>query len=112
MLIGSDSALAIAEWPWVGLAGVVLWGLHFGLTQGVLATLVVDSAPEPLRGTAFGVFSLPYGFAPVTSGALGGLVWDIWGLATLFWLATAAAVLSLRMAWKPPTPIGSVTVPR
>ena len=34
------------------------------------------------------------------------------GLATLFWLATAAAVLSLGRVWKPPTPIGSVTVPR
>ncbi len=112
VLIASDLLLAVAEGPWVGLAGVVLWGLHFGLTQGVLATLVVDSAPEPLRGTAFGVFSLLSGFALVTSGALGGLVWDIWGPATLFWLATAAAVLSLGMAWKPPTPIGSVTVPR
>ena len=111
-LIGSDLLLAVAEGPWVGLAGVVLWGLHFGLTQGVLATLVVDSAPEPLRGTAFGVFSLLSGFALVTSGALGGLVWDIWGPATLFWLATAAAVLSLGMAWNPPTLIGSVTVPR
>lgn len=112
VLIGSDLALAVAEGPWIGLAGVVLWGLHFGLTQGVLTTLVVDSAPEPLRGTAFGVFSLLSGLALVTSGALGGLVWDIRGPATLFWLATAAAVLSLGMVWKPPTPIGSVAVPR
>ena len=103
VLIASDLLLALAEGPWVGLAGVLFWGLHFGLTQGVLATLVVDSVPEPLRGTAFGVFSLLSGLALVASGALGGLVWDIWGPSTLFWLATAAAVLSLGTAWKPGT---------
>ena len=103
VLIASDLLLAVAEGLWLGLAGVLLWGLHFGLTQGVLATLVVDSVPEPLRGTAFGVFSLLSGLALVMSGALGGLVWDIWGPSTLFWLATAAAVLSLGTAWKPRT---------
>jgi MFS family permease len=110
VLILSDMMLAMASGPWVGLFGVLLWGLHFGMTQGVLATLVVDSAPESLRGTAFGVFSLLSGFALVASGALGGMVWDIWGPSTLFWLATAAATLSLATAWTPP--IGSAAVPR
>lgn len=110
VLILSDVVLAMASGPWVGLLGVVLWGLHFGMTQGVLATLVVDSAPEPLRGTAFGAFSLLSGFALVASGALGGMVWDAWGPSTLFWLATGAATLSLATAWTPP--IGSVTIPR
>jgi predicted MFS family arabinose efflux permease len=100
-LIAADLLLAVATGPVVGLAGVVLWGLHFGLTQGVLATLIVDSVPEPLRGTAFGVYSLLSGFALVLSGALGGMVWDVWGPSTLFWLATGAAVLSLATAWKP-----------
>lgn len=100
VLILCDALLAVATGPWVGLAGVMLWGLHFGMTQGVLATLVVDSVPEPLRGTAFGAFSLLSGLALVASGALGGLVWDIWGPSTLFWLATAAATLSLATAWK------------
>lgn len=103
VLIGSDLLLAVAEGPWGGLAGVLLWGLHFGLTQGLLSTLVVDAVPEPLRGTAFGVFSLLSGLALVASGALGGLVWDVWGPATLFWLATAAATLSLATAWTPPS---------
>ena len=110
VLILSDVALALATGPWVGLLGVLLWGLHFGMTQGVLATLVVDSAPEELRGTAFGVYSLLSGFALVASGALGGMVWDAWGPSMLFWLATSAATLSLAAAWKPP--IGSAAVPR
>lgn len=105
VLILCDALLAVATGPWVGLLGVMLWGLHFGMTQGVLSTLIVDSVPEQLRGTAFGAFSLLSGLALVASGALGGLVWDIWGPATLFWLATAAATLSLATAWKPKTAI-------
>ena len=54
-----------------------------------------------MRGIAFGVFSLLSGPALVASGALGGLVWDIWGPSTQFWLATAAATLSLATARKP-----------
>lgn len=71
------------------------------LVPGMLATLIVDSVHETLRGIAFGVFSLLSGPALVASGALGGLVWDIWGPSTLFWLATAAATLSLATARKP-----------
>ncbi len=103
VLILCDALLAVTTGPWVGLLGVMLWGLHFGMTQGVLATLVVDSVPEALRGTAFGAFSLLSGLALVASGALGGLIWDTWGPSTLFWLATAAAALSLATAWKPKT---------
>ena len=104
VLIASDVLLALASGPRVALAGVLLWGLHFGMTQGVLATLIVDSAPENFRGTAFGAFSLLSGLALVASGALGGLVWDLWGPAVLFWLATAAAILSLGMVWNPSAP--------
>ena len=44
-------------------AGAALWGLHMGLTQGLLAALVAASAPADLRGTAFGVFNLVCGVA-------------------------------------------------
>ncbi|MFW8643222.1 MFS transporter [Rhizobium beringeri] len=45
LLLGADLALAFAsEIVWVGV-GVVLWGLHMGFTQGLLATLIAESAP-------------------------------------------------------------------
>jgi MFS family permease len=53
-LAGADLALALLP-SLPGLAlGVVLWGLHMGLTQGLLSALVADTAPPSLRGTAFG----------------------------------------------------------
>ena len=57
-LIAADLLLAFGGDLAIMLLGVVLWGLHMGLTQGLLATLVADMAPADLRGTAFGVFNL------------------------------------------------------
>lgn len=54
VLIASDLVLASAS-SWVGLdVGVALWGVHIGMTQDLLEAIVADTAPEELRGTAYG----------------------------------------------------------
>lgn len=55
VLIAADLVLAINDHWAVVLAGVALWGVHMGITQGLLATMVADTAPADLRGTAYGV---------------------------------------------------------
>ena len=63
ILIAADAVLGFAT-DLIGVAiGVILWGLHMGFTQGLLATLVADTAPPELRGTAFGIFNLLGGVA-------------------------------------------------
>ncbi len=63
VLIGADCVLAWGD-SWQTLApGVALWGLHLGMTQGLLATMVANAAPADLRGTAFGFFNLLSGLA-------------------------------------------------
>ena len=63
ILIAADLVLA-SNSHWVSvLLGVSLWGLHMGMTQGLLATMVADAAPDHLRGTAFGFFNLIAGAA-------------------------------------------------
>src|SRR6516165_6192737 len=57
-LVAADIVLAMAGTVWQGAAGVVLWGLHMGATQGLLSTLVVDAAPADLRGTALVAYEL------------------------------------------------------
>jgi MFS family permease len=91
VLIGADIALAYSnEWTWVWL-GVSLWGLHMGITQGLLATMVADAAPVDLRGTAFGFFNLVSGVALLIASALAGLLWDQLGAPQTF---VAGAVFS------------------
>ncbi|HEU0199963.1 MAG TPA: MFS transporter [Burkholderiaceae bacterium] len=90
-LIGADVALAYSNhWSWVWV-GISLWGLHMGMTQGLLATMVADTAPEDLRGTAFGFFNLLSGLAMLLASALAGLLWDRFGAAQTF---VAGAVFS------------------
>ncbi|MGY3528523.1 MFS family permease [Bradyrhizobium sp. USDA 4452] len=79
-----------------GLAlGVVLWGLHMGLTQGLFATLIADSSPVSLRGTAYGYFNLLTGVAMLGSSVVAGALWDALGPAATFLSGLAFALLSL-----------------
>jgi MFS family permease len=84
VLIAADAALAAgkhAGWVW---AGIALWGLHMGMTQGLLATMVAATAPADLRGTAFGFFNLLAGLAMLLASALAGLLWDRYGAQASF----------------------------
>ena len=79
---------------------MALWGLHMGLTQGLLATLVADTAPADLRGTAFGMFNLITGLATLAASIVAGALWDIAGPSGTFLagaLFTAVALLGLPM---------------
>ena len=83
-LVAADVVLALGSTvPWLML-GVVLWGVHMGFTQGLLATLVADTAPADLRGTAFGVFNLFAGVAMLVASVIAGVLWDLWGPAATF----------------------------
>jgi MFS family permease len=85
VLIAADLVLALnARWD-VVLGGVALWGIHMGMTQGLLATMVADTAPADLRGTAYGWFNLVSGLAMLVASILAGLLWDRLGPAFTFY---------------------------
>lgn len=92
VLILADLTLALAGGLAHVFAGVLLWGLHLGLTQGVLAALVADSSPTYLRGTAYGIFNLLSAVALLLANAIAGALWDYAGPGTTF-LASAAFAL-------------------
>ena len=85
------------------LIGVALWGLHMGLTQGLLAAMVADTAPPELRGTAFGLFNLLSGIALLLASIIAGLLWDVIGPSGTFLagaLITAVALAALPLVRK------------
>jgi MFS family permease len=73
----------------------VLWGLHMGFTQGLLAAMVADNSPSDLRGTAFGIFNLVTGVALLLASTLAGLLWQAYGPSLTFFAGAAFAGLSL-----------------
>ena len=95
LLILADLALAIGGVVTVVMIGVALWGVHMGLTQGVLSALVADSAPAELRGTAFGVFNLISGVAMLTASIVAGALWDIAGPVGTFLAGAAFTAVAL-----------------
>lgn len=101
VLIAADGVLAWSS-HWTGLlAGVALWGVHMGMTQGLLAAMVADVAPADLRGTAFGFFNLVSGLAMLLASGVAGALWQWWGPAWTFgagavFCALALGVLALR----------------
>jgi MFS family permease len=102
LLIASNLVLASAG-SWVGLGiGVALWGVHMGMTQGLLAAMVADTAPEDLRGTAYGFFNLLSGLALLASSVIAGVLWDTRGSAFTFYAGAGFAALTLLgMAMRP-----------
>ena len=95
VLAGADLVLALRpDLP--GLAfGVVLWGLHMGLTQGLLSALVADTAPSSLRGTAFGYFNLFTGLATLAASVIAGALWDAYGPVGTFLAGLGFALAAL-----------------
>lgn len=94
-LIAADVVLALAADARGTLAGAGLWGLHMGLSQGLLAAMVADAAPERLRGTAFGIFNLASGVALFLASLLAGVLWDRYGAAGTFLAGAVLASVAL-----------------
>ena len=95
VLIGADIALAYSNhWTWVW-GGITLWGLHMGITQGLLTRMVADTAPAELRGTAYGVFNLVSGIAMLLASVLAGILWDQLGASFTFIAGAVFSVLAL-----------------
>ncbi len=104
VLVASDLVLAQAQGLGATAVGVALWGLHMGMTQGLLATMVAGAAPARLRGTAFGFFNLVSGVAMLIASVLAGLLWDKVGGAATFYAGAAFATLSLVILLPRPRP--------
>lgn len=104
VLIGADLVLAVNDHWYIVAVGVSLWGLHMGITQGLLATMVADTAPEDLRGTAYGFFNLVSGVAMLVASATAGLLWDRFGASFTFYAGAVFAALALMglflKAWR------------
>ncbi len=102
LLIGGLAVLATADLILAfvpGLAGTIIgvgcWGLYLGLSQGLLSALVADTAPDDLRGTAFGLFNLVTGIALLVASTLAGWLWSAFGPTATFAAGAGFSGLSI-----------------
>jgi MFS family permease len=108
VMVAADLAMAFSTSLLGVFAGIALWGVHLGLTEGIFSALTADAAPATLRGTAFGVVNLARGLMLVAASALAGALWSWHGPRATFLagaaLATLAALASLRFQKRGQTP--------
>jgi MFS family permease len=95
ILIVSDVVLAVAPNLPAVMVGVALWGLHMGMTQGLLAALVADEAPANLRATSFGVFNFVSGIALLLASLIAGTLWEVIGPYATFMAGAAFSTIGL-----------------
>lgn len=94
-LIGADLLLALADNLSGVMLGIALWGLHLGMTQGLLAALVADAVAPRVRGTAFGIFHLAVGVTTLVASVLAGFLWQVVGPAATFLAGAGFTVLGV-----------------
>jgi MFS family permease len=98
LLIAADIVLASAGAPLVVLTGAALWGLHMGLTQGLMSKLVADTVPATMVGTGFGIFNLVSGGALLLASVIAGSLWSSFGPSATFLVgAVFAAVAAIGL---------------
>jgi MFS family permease len=97
VLVAADLTLALSPNLATTGVGIALWGLHMGMTQGVLAAMVARSAPPALRGTAFGVFYLASGISMLVASVVAGFVWDRFGAHVTFYTGAAFALAAFML---------------
>lgn len=92
MLVYGGFAIASKAWHVWLLFGV--YGIYFGLTEGVEKAFVADLAPEHLRGSAFGLYHLIIGLGALPASVLFGVLWERFGAATAFGTGASLALAS------------------
>lgn len=93
------AGFAVAEEAWHAWVLFGIYGIYFGLSEGVEKALVADLAPVHLRGSAFGLYHLIVGIGALPASILFGVVWEGLGAAAAFGMgACLAAVAGILLA--------------
>ena len=86
----TDSAAWLVGW-------FLMYGVHFGLTEGAEKALVADLAPPGARGAGFGFYNAAVGVGALLASLVFGVLYERFGHTTAFatgaGLAAVAAVL-------------------
>ncbi len=109
-LIYLGFALAGAGWQVWTLYGI--YGIYYGLTEGVAKAFVADIVPPERRGTAFGVYNAAIGLTAFPASFVAGLLWQgagSWpgfGAAAPFYFGAALALTAVLLLtlWLPSLP--------
>ncbi len=76
-------------WVWF-----IVYGIYYGLTEGMLRAYAVDLAPAHLRGTAVGAYFTFTGVALLPASLIAGYLWNLFGPSAPFCYGAATSLVS------------------
>jgi MFS family permease len=97
VLIAADVVLSSANTAWMMVLGAALWGLQFGVTQGLFGAIIADVSPDGIRGVAFGIYDIVVGVGAFIASAVVGVLWTIGGSAIAFSFSACVAAGAIPM---------------
>lgn len=69
-----------------------IYGIYYGLCEGVMRAYVADLVPSPLRATAFGIYHTAVGLTAFPASLVMGILWQVFSAQIAF---SFGAILSL-----------------
>jgi MFS family permease len=89
---------ALAGAVWAVLAAFALYGVYYGLTEGVLRAAVSDVVPAGRRGTAYGLYYAVTGVLAFGASLGAGWLWDAFGPVVPFGVGAVLALAAAGLA--------------
>jgi MFS family permease len=87
-------SFAFVNSAWQAWTLFIIYGVYFGLTEGVEKAFVADMVTDEKRGTAYGFYNLAYGITVLPASLLFGFLWDKFGVETAFGVSAAISVVA------------------
>lgn len=75
----------------------IIYGVYFGLTEGVEKAFVADMVPDKKRGTAYGLYNLAFGITVFPASLFFGLIWNTFGASTAFIVSACISLTAIFM---------------
>jgi MFS family permease len=91
------AGFAFVDSAWQAWVLFIIYGLYFGLTEGVEKALVADLVEDEKRGTAFGFYNLAYGITVLPASLLFGFLWTQFGASTAFLVSAAISLIAATL---------------
>ena len=87
ILVLADIILALTNSVGWMFVGIIFWGIHLGMTQGLLLAMISKLSPLELRGTSFGLFHAITGIALLIASLIAGYLWQYYNSGLIFFVS-------------------------
>ena len=87
--------MAVASEAWHVWSLFVLYGLYYGVSEGVSRALVADLVPSERRGTAYGLYHTAVGLSLLPASLIAGWLWHLVGPEAPFFFGAAMAAAAM-----------------